>query len=336
MTAPADRRRPRTLFFGTPAFSVPCLDVLAAHTDVVGVVSQPDRARGRGRRVEPTPVKARALALGLEVLQPVKVRRRELADELAAREPDLGVVIAYGRILPRRLLDVPRLGCVNVHASLLPRWRGAAPIQWAVASGDAETGVCLMQMDEGMDTGPVLARRATPIDPDETSADLFERLSRLGADLLEASLPALLAGALTPEPQDEARATAAPLLTKADGHLRFDRPARAVHDRVRAMVPWPGAEARLDGVRVKVHRTSVPALEAPAGAASGEVLRADSDGLDVACGDRTVLRLEELQLEGRRRMPARELLAGHPIGVGQRFRAPAPPEDTPEPGRETK
>jgi len=318
--------RPRTAFFGTPSFSVPGLEALAESTEVVRVFSQPDRPKGRGMKRVPTPVKARALELGLPVEQPRKVRTREFAEALRALELDLAVVIAFGRILPRAVLDAPRLGCVNVHASLLPRWRGAAPIQWAIAAGDDITGVCLMQMDEGMDTGPVLRCMETTIRADETAGELAPRLSALGASLIRESLPAILAGAVVPTPQPEERATLAPMLTKEDGTLDLRQPAQRVHDRVRGMSPWPGAQLWLDGTRWKVHRTRVLDDDGPGTAPEpGRVHRAGPDGLDLVCGDGRLLRLVEVQLEGRRRMPVSAVLAGHPVPAGARFSLPESP-----------
>ncbi len=313
--------RPRAIFFGTPAFAVPCLVALTEVADVALVVCQPDRPAGRGLKLRPPPTKELALARGIPVLQPTKVRTASFAGELAALEADVGVVVAYGRILPRAVLDAPRLGCVNVHASLLPRWRGAAPIQWAVVHGDAETGVCLMQMDEGMDTGPVLSCDRTPIDPDETAGELSERLAALGAALLSRDLDAFVGGRLEPRPQDEAGATRAPLLRKADGRVDFRASARAVHDRVRGMTPWPGAFAHIDGARVKIHRTHVVVDEGGRGA-PGEIVRADRHGIEVACGRGTVA-IDELQLEGKRRVAAGQLLAARSWTEGMRFEADA-------------
>ncbi len=313
--------RPRALFFGTPDFAVPCLDALAAIMDVVTVVTQPDRPRGRGLELAPPPVKVRAEALGVPVIQPVKVRTPEFAASLRALDADVAVVVAYGRILPRAVLEAPRLGCVNVHASLLPRWRGAAPIQWAIARGDAETGVCLMQMDEGLDTGPVLARRATPIGPDETAGELAPRLAALGAELLREALPRHLAGALVPVPQDDVRHTLAPILEKAHGAIDWAQRAQAVHDLVRGMSPWPGAFTRTPaGGSLKVHATRVVALPGMMGegaaAVPGTVLSADrAGGLVVACGSGAAA-LVEVQPEGKRRMSAADYLAGRPLACG--------------------
>jgi methionyl-tRNA formyltransferase len=329
--------RPRAIFFGTPEVAVPALDALVELCDVPLVVTQPDKPRGRGLQVVPTPVKARALGHGLTVVQPTKVRTPEFAASLRALDADVGVVIAYGRILTRAVLDAPRLGCVNLHASLLPRWRGAAPVQWAIVSGDAETGVCLMQMDEGLDTGPVLARRVTPIDPDETAGALLERIGRLAADVLRVELPRLLAGQLTPVPQDDARATHARVLEKSDGRVDFARPARAVHDHVRGMTPWPGAFTTLpDGATLKLHATRVVADATPAGPggappAPGTVLVADArGGLAVACAP-GVVALEQVQAEGKKRVSGRDFAAGRGVAPGAVLGAASPGTAGPAP-----
>lgn len=308
----------RAIFFGTPQLAVPSLEAVASLAEVVRVVCQPDRPAGRGMKLRPPPVKERALELGLTVEQPTKVRTGELAASLRALEADVAVVIAYGRILPRAVLDAPRRGCVNVHASLLPRWRGAGPIQWAIVSGDRETGVCLMHMDEGMDTGPVIARRTTPIGPDETAAELGDRLACLGADLLRDALPGWVDGRLEATPQPSEGVTLAPLLEKEHGRLDWTAPARAVHDRVRGLHPWPGAFAALEGARVKVHRTEVRAEEGTV-APPGTVVRADArHGVEVACGS-GVVALLDLQLEGKKRLDAAAFLAGHRCPTGARF-----------------
>ncbi|MBC7172878.1 MAG: methionyl-tRNA formyltransferase, partial [Polyangiaceae bacterium] len=292
----------RAIFFGSPEFAVPCLDALVELADVVAVVCQPDRPAGRGLALTPPAVKVRALALGLEILQPTKVRVPEFAESLRALDADVGVVVAYGRILPRAVLDAPRTGCVNVHASILPRFRGAAPIQWAIAEGDRETGVTLMQVDEGMDTGAMLSVVRTPIDPNETAQVLAGRLSTMGANLLRTDLARYVAGELPATPQDDAQATMAPLLTKEDGRLDFAWPAQRVHDRVRGMSPWPGAFTTLDGKPVKVHRTHV--AEARVVASPGEVVASDEGVIRVACGDGSAIDLLELQDAGKKRVPA--------------------------------
>lgn len=277
-------------------------------TEVVAVVTQPDRPAGRGLGPRPPEVKRRAGELGLPTWQPAGVRTAEFAEQLRALEPHVGVVVAYGRILPSAVLRAPAHGCVNVHASLLPRWRGAAPVQHAILHGDRETGVCLMQMDEGMDTGPIVGCDRVAIDPDESAEMLSRKLSELGAKVLARDLKPYLAGDRAPVPQDETSATRAPPLRKGDGRLDWTKTARAVHDHVRAVTPWPGASTGMEGKRVKVHRTRVVERGGRA-AAPGTLVRADSGGILVACGE-GVLGVEELQLEGKRRMEARELLKG--------------------------
>jgi methionyl-tRNA formyltransferase len=307
----------RSIFFGSPEFAVPCLDALHAVSDVAAVISQPDKPAGRGLSMRPPAVKVRALELGLEVWQPKKVRTPEFAEELRALDADVGVVVAYGRILPRAVLDAPRLGCVNVHASLLPKWRGAAPIQWSIVHGDAETGVTLMQMDEGMDTGPMLAKAAIPIERTDDAASLSARLSELGAELLRRELPRYVAGALTREPQDDSLATMAPLLEKKHGRIDWTQSASAVHDQIRGMNPWPGAFTSLGDRRIKVHR-AMPSTLDPEGAKPGEVTALDPEGILVACGSGT-LEIQELQESGRKRVDARAFITGRGVAVGDRF-----------------
>jgi methionyl-tRNA formyltransferase len=304
----------RVVFFGSPAFAVPSLRAVAARHQVALVVSQPDRPAGRGRELHPPPVKEAALALGLPTLQPTKVKDPALAGQLAALSPDVFVVVAYGRILPTALLAVPRLGPWNVHASLLPALRGAAPIQWAVIRGEPRTGVCIMRMEEGLDTGPVAARAETPIGAEETAGVLAERLATLGADLLVETLPRIEAGAITLEPQDHARATLAPLLRKEDGLLDFRSPAAAVSAQARGVDPWPGPAATLEGEPVKLFGPRVVAGQG----APGEVLGLREAGLVVACGEGAVA-FAELQLPGRKRLPAAAVLAGRPIPAGSRL-----------------
>src|SRR5262245_55562994 len=230
----------RAVFFGTPQFAVPCLDALAEIADVVAVVCQPDKPQGRGLELQEPPVKERALAMGADVLQPTKLKNGEVAAWLRDLKVDVALVVAYGRILPKDVLEAPRLGCINVHASLLPKYRGAAPITWAVVRGEPETGVTLMKMDEGMDTGEMLERFPTEIVEDETAGELSERLSALGALAVRKGLPRYVSGGYAPTAQDHARATVAPILKKEDGRIDFKSPARSVHDHVRGMSPWPG------------------------------------------------------------------------------------------------
>jgi len=311
MTTP----RPRAVFFGTPAFAVPCLEALAEVAEVVAVVAQPDKPAGRGNVVTAPPTKQWAEAHGVPVHQPTKLRDGAVAAWLRGLAVDVAVVVAYGRILPPDVLAAPRRGCLNVHASLLPRHRGAAPIQWAVLEGDTETGVTLMQMDVGLDTGPTLAMLRTPIGPDETSAELFTRLSALGARLVRDALPQYLEGALTPVPQDDGAATLAPILTKEHARIDWKRTAQQIHNQVRGLQPWPGTSTTLGTRRLIVTQTRVDSPPTVLGGAPGEVVAVTKDAIWVATGAGLVA-VTELQLEGKRRMHAREFLAGHPLRVG--------------------
>ena len=305
--------RPRIVFMGTPAFAVPALQACRELGELVAVVTQPDRPRGRGQALAPPPVKEAALALGVPVLQPEKLKTPPFAPELRALTADVAVVTAYGRILPKEMLEAPAQGCVNVHASLLPRFRGAAPIQRAIAAGDRMTGVCLMKMDEGLDTGPVIARRELEIAPDETSATLHDRLAELGGRILREALPGYLTGALSPVPQPEEGVVLAPMIDREEGRIDFGRDAAVLERRLRAFTPWPGLFTTWEGRVLKIHRAEV----AEGKGAPGEVLAAGPQGIEVACG-RGSLRWLELQLEGRRRMTAAELLAGQKLTPGTR------------------
>src|SRR5262245_45245909 len=298
----------RVVFMGSPEFAVPCLEALLETEEVLAVVTQPDKPAGRGLGVQAPAVKVRALAAGLPVLQPPSVRKPPFTEVLAPLAPDLCVVVAYGKILPPELLALPRLGCVNVHASLLPKYRGAAPIQWSIIRGERETGVTLMQMDAGMDTGAMLLQRALPIDDEVTAGEVHLRLAELGAALLREGLPPLAAGRLTPRPQDPAQATMAPMLTKETGRVDFAAGARAVRDLVRGCDPWPTGYTFLDGELLKLYKPKVVSGSGE----PGVVLGADRDGLIVGCGNDAVA-FGELQLPGRRRMPAAALLAGRAI-----------------------
>lgn len=304
----------RAAFFGSPAFAVPCLDALAEIAGVVRVYTQPDRPAGRGMKLTPPAVKVRALELGIPVSQPTKVRTPEFAEELRALDLDVILVVAYGRILPKAVLEAPRCGCVNVHASLLPRHRGAAPIQWAIAMGDRETGVCLMKMDEGLDTGPVFARRTLAIRDDHDAHSLAEELSKLGAELVRTELPRVVRGELEAVPQPEEGATYARLLEKSDAILDFRRSARALYDHARGMRPWPGAETTLDGERLKILRCV--ALDESADEAPGEIVRASAEGIDVATGE-GILRLLEVQLPGKKPITAAQLVSSRNDLVGR-------------------
>jgi methionyl-tRNA formyltransferase len=296
---------------GSPDFAVPSLEAVARRCDLRAVVSQPDRRAGRGRKLKAPPVKLAAEALGVPVLQPTKVRKGRLAAALAPYEPELIVVTAYGRILPKDVLELPAHGCINVHASLLPRWRGAAPIQRAVLAGDAETGVTIMKMDAGCDTGPVYRMRATPIGPEETSGQLFERLAVLGGQVLDeflAEFPSV------PPARDqselEGEAVHAAKLDKAEGEVDWSRPAERVRDHVRGMDPWPAAWTKRGDLTLKLFAAKLSERERPAEARAGQVLGVDEDGLHVCCGAGVVC-LAELQAPGKRRMAARDYAAGH-------------------------
>ena len=301
----------RILFAGTPEFSLPPLRALlgSGHA-VVGVYTQPDRPAGRGRRLVASPVKAVALTHGVPVHQPASFKAAEDVAGLEAVAADLMVVVAYGLLLPQRVLDAPCLGCVNIHASLLPRWRGAAPIQRAVLAGDAETGITIMQMEAGLDTGPMLHVRRLPIAPDETGGSLQDKLSQLGAEALMEALPGIEAGTIEPRPQDDAAATYAKKLQKQEALIDWTGAAPAIERQVRAFNPWPVAETRLDGEVLRIWRAR--AVEGSGGLA-GAVVAASRDGIDVATGAGR-LRILELQPPGRRAMAARDFLNARDLG----------------------
>ena len=301
---------------GTPDFAVPALKALDEAHHLVGVVTQPDRAVGRGRRVEPVPVKRVALERDLPLFQPESLRLPGAVAQLAAWEPDLIVVVAFGQILSQNVLDLPPHGCLNVHASLLPRWRGAAPIPAAILAGDEASGVTIMRMDAGLDTGPILAQKEERIRPDDTSADLAKRLARLGAELLVEKLPPYLAGNLAPRPQPEEGVTYAEQLEKNDGLLDWSLPAVELDRRVRAFTPWPGAFTTWRGQRLKILRAA-PLLAWRGGGPPGTVV-ALADGVAVVTGEGT-LRLERVQLAGKRPMDIAPFLCGQRDCVGSRL-----------------
>jgi methionyl-tRNA formyltransferase len=313
----------RIVFFGTPAFAVPSLEALLhSRHRVVAVVSQPDRPRGRGQQLQPTPTKEVALAHGVSVLQPGKVRDDLFLRQLRELSLDLGVVVAFGRILPDALIDIPRLGMINVHASVLPRYRGAAPIQRAVLAGDSETGVTIMRIVTEMDAGPTFAMRKAAIPPDATSGDMEATLARLGAELLLPVVDALAAGTAVETPQVHTQATYAPKIVKAEGALDWRESAATVHNRVRGLQPWPLVSTTLAGQRYLIRRSApVDTGSDPTSPSRepGTVLRARGDDLVVACGDGTALRILDIQPEGRRTMSAREFLAGRGVREGARF-----------------
>jgi methionyl-tRNA formyltransferase len=313
----------RLVFCGTPRFAVPTLEALiAAGHEIALVVSQPDRPVGREQRLTAPPVKQMALAAGLPIAQPDKIRNNaEFRAQLEAIAPDAIVVVAYGRIIPPWMLALPRLGCINLHASLLPKYRGAAPIQWAVACGETVTGNTTMLLEEGLDTGPMLLQEQMPIGPEQTAADLFEVLATSGAPLVVKTLSGLVDGSIVPRPQNHSLATLAPLLTRDDGHMDFAaRTAAELKNRWRGFQPWPGAFTMLDGKKLIVHKLAAAdaaAIAAPA-AASGE-LHIHDRRLFVACAAGSWLELLEIQLEGKKRHSAAEFLHGMQIKPGLRL-----------------
>lgn len=302
---------------GTPDFAAETLRALLdAGLPVKAVVTQPDRPKGRGQETAPPPVKVLAEAHGLPVVQPEKIRTPEFETWLRAQAPDYVVVVAYGRILPKNILAVPPGGCVNGHASLLPRWRGASPIQWAIVNGDAETGITTMLMDEGLDTGPMLLRRAIPIGPDEDAASLHDRLAKLGGELMRDTLIGLAAGTVTPMPQPATGATYAPILKKEDGAVDWSQSAARIHDRVRGLTPWPGAYTHLRGQYLKVLRTV--RADADTGGVPGEVRVVGPDYADVATGA-GALRVLAVQPAGKKRMSAGDYFRGVRLAAGERL-----------------
>jgi methionyl-tRNA formyltransferase len=306
--------RYRVVFLGTPVFAVPSLDALARAEEVTLVVTNPDRPAGRGRELTPPPVKNEAQRLGIPVVQPEKAKHPESVARIAAERPDLIVVAAYGQILPPSILDIPRHGCINVHASLLPRYRGAAPINWAIVRGETVTGITIMKMDPGMDTGPILHMREEPIGEEDTAETMLPRLAALGAEVLTEALEKHHAGTLTETPQDGERATYAPMLKKEHGRIEWGRPAREVRNLVRGMTPWPSAYTDHAGKTLKVLAASVR----EGNGEPGEILSVDRDGLVVACGEGSVL-LTKVQPEGGRAMSSHEYAQGRRVRKGDRL-----------------
>jgi methionyl-tRNA formyltransferase len=330
----------RILFLGTAELSCASLQALAGNPQfqIAAVVTQPDRPQGRDLKPQPSPVKSLALKLGLPVLQPPRARDEQFIAELRALQPDLVVVVAYGQILPPAILDLPRHDCLNIHTSLLPKYRGAAPIQWAIANGDTETGVTIMKMDVGLDTGPIVSQRRTAILPADDSVTLHDRLAQLGAELLMQTIPDYVAGKIQPVPQPAEGASYAAKIKKEDGHIDWNQPAQTIWNRLRAFTPWPGAftflrcaEHRLgSNLPVPQHAGSVPGAPRPQllkiwkaevverSGGVGEILLADKTGIIVGCG-KDALRILELQREGGRRMSAAEFLAGHSLKTGEKM-----------------
>ncbi len=307
----------KIVFCGTPEFAVGTLEaVLAAGHEVALVVAQPDRAQGRGMEVYTGAVKAAALAHGLPILQPERIKHNaELRSRLEEIAPDAILVVAYGRIIPQWMLDLPRFGCLNLHGSLLPKYRGAAPIQWAVANGETHTGVTTMRLDAGLDTGPMLLAQVEPIAAHETAVNLFESLAAIGAELMVKTLAGLEDGSVRPVEQDHAAATLAPILTREDGRMSFERTAQQNVNRWRGFQPWPGAWTTMRGKKLIVHKMCVAA-----GAGDAGELQVEGGRMVVGCAG-GVLELEEVQMEGKKRMTAAEFLRGHQVQTGERVGA---------------
>lgn len=308
----------RLVFCGTPAFAVPTLQALRNSGHSIELVfCQPDRPSGRGLTLSVPPVKQAARDAGIPVLQPEKIRNNpELQARLEAIRPDAIIVVAYGRLIPRWMLDLPRYGNINLHGSLLPKYRGAAPIQWAVANGETITGVTTMRLDEGMDTGDMLLRRELLIGPTDTAEDIFPRLAALGAPLMVETLAGLEAGSIAPQKQDNSLATYAPILTRDDGRVDPTRPAQSIYDRWRGFQPWPGAWTTVQGKKLTLHRlTLAPSTER----AEAGIFHVEGDRLFFAAGNGGRLKVTELQLEGKRRMAAADLLRGHGVVSGDRL-----------------
>jgi len=305
----------RIVFMGTPEFACPTLQLLIDRGEQLSaVVTQPDRPKGRGQKLMPPPVKEVALRHGIPVLQPLKVREPSFVEEILRLKPDVIVVVAFGQILPKALLEIPRHGCINVHASLLPRYRGAAPLNWCIINGESETGVTTMLMDIGLDTGPMLLHRSTPIEDNENIVTLHDRMSVMGAELLGETLDGLKSGSIPPREQENDRSCYAPILKKDDGLIEWARDARAIHNQVRGICVWPGAYTFLDGQMLKIYRSRV-------GNSSGQpgtVLQASRGNLEVACLTGSLI-IEELQTAGKKRMDAASFLAGCPVAIGSCF-----------------
>ena len=307
----------KIVFFGTPSFALPTLkDLLEGPDDVIAVVTQPDRRKGRGQRVSPSPVKELALQHGVPVFQPEIVKEGSFLEEIRKTHPDLFVVVAYGQILPQSLLTIPKRGAVNVHASLLPKYRGAAPIAWAILKGEGVTGVTTMMMDEGMDTGAILLQAKVPVGERETGESLHDRLALLGSQLLRETVERLKAATIDPRPQDHSQATYAPSIRKEEGSVDWKMDAGEIDRKVRALNPWPGAFTRWGGKFLKIYKGEV--REGSAKGQAGTVVWVGADFIEVETGRGSFL-VEEIQMEGKKRMGVRDFLAGHPIPVGTTF-----------------
>ena len=305
----------RIVYMGTPPFAVPPLQsLITAGHEVVGVVTRIDKPAGRGKVLTPPAVKIAAEQSNITVFQPKRVRERSSVEAIEAMEPDVIVVAAYGQILPREILALPKFGCVNIHASLLPAYRGAAPINWAIISGETRAGITIMQMDEGLDTGAILAQESVPIDPRDTTGTLTEKLSELGSWLIVDTLSRIEVGGLTAVPQDNGKASMAPLLKKADGLIDWTMSAREIHNRVRGLTPWPGAHGYLDGKVIKVLGTEV----AEGTGEPGALYEQDRNGLAIGTGN-GLLRIVTIQPEGKKPMSANDFLRGHRGVAGKKF-----------------
>jgi methionyl-tRNA formyltransferase len=305
----------RVLFLGTPEFAVPALDALAsASHEILAVYTQPDRPKGRGGQLASSPVKEAAIRLRLPIFQPERIRRPENVAALGALGPDVIVVVGYGQIIPQAIIDIPRHGILNVHASLLPKYRGAAPIQWALANGEPETGVAIMRIDAGLDTGDMLLKWSTPILPDETAPELSARLATAGASLLIEALMQVEAGSAAYTPQNDAEASYAPILKKEDGRVDWSRDARTVYNRLRGFTPWPGAYSSFRSRTLHIVRAAVHASGAPGVPGT---LHPEKRRLLVACGENTALEILDLQLEGKKRMSAADFLNGYSVKSGE-------------------
>jgi methionyl-tRNA formyltransferase len=310
----------RIIFMGTAQLAVASLETLAAQPDfsVVAVVTQPDKPKGRELKLQPSPVKEFAVRAQLPVLQPERARHETFIQELRHLQPDLITVAAYGQILPPAILELPPFGCLNVHTSLLPKYRGAAPIQWAILDGETETGVTIMKMDAGLDTGEILMQASTPIRPEDDSQTLHDRLAAIGAELLVKTIRSHIARVITPRPQPAEGASYARKITREDGRLDWTQPARALWNRIRAFTPWPGTFTRFAAQpQPQILKIWQAEITERAGA-PGEILQVDKTGIVVACGAQS-LRITSLQREGGRRLTTREFLAGHPLKVGERL-----------------
>ncbi|MGN0520523.1 MAG: methionyl-tRNA formyltransferase [Candidatus Fimenecus sp.] len=306
----------RIVFMGTPDFAVPCLQrLLADGEEVVGVFTQPDKPKGRGYELTPPPVKAEAVLHGIPVFQPNSMRNGEALEMLKNLNPDLSIVVAYGKILPKEVLELPKFGSVNIHASLLPRYRGAAPIQWCILNGETQTGVTSMQMNEGLDTGDMLLSKSMSIPPEMTAGELHDALSVLGAEVMSETVQAIRKNTLKPVPQPT-ESNYAPMLTKALCPIDFQKSALEIHNQVRGLCPWPSATAVFGGKRMKIHKTRC--TQTDTAAPPGTVIAVDN-GITVACGDGKAIEILELQSEGKKRMTAKAFLVGHSVKTGDTF-----------------